>query len=413
MKNQLSYLKGISIICLPFILSFFDCGSNVEFKDLEIEPLTDVLTLEWTFGGEYDPHKEEYLLAQPNGFAANDKGDIFIGDELSIKVFDKNGNEKRIIGRQGQGPGEFMSFLGYAWPKLYISPEGFFTVLERSDIYHLFSPEYLFLIKRNLDNNQKLKALFKDFNLFPDPRVNDLISVNENERIFTISTDDINKRRGLDAQRYDLLVYENSDTIFAIQKLSSTNYIPLPSWGFSSGELGIFRWYLLPEHRLIYTHTGYDIQMNKSESRYILHILSLDTFQETHISHPYIPIAFPDSLINSFNWDRTPEEKRDAKIIREHYKKVKYFAPIQKIIADGNYVFVFTYQKNVKNDYFTDIFDASTGKYVHSVYFPQWVAISYLDQTTIKGGYVYRLKAPRDEFAEVHKYKIDPVVYGK
>jgi len=394
------------------IFLFIYCSSESDVATFEQPPaLTDVLSLEWTFGGEDDTHKEEYLLAQPRGIAANDKGDIFIGDELSIKVFDKNGNEKRIIGRQGQGPGEFTSFMGIAWPKLYISPEGFFTVLEKSDTYHVFSPEYLFLIKRNLRNNQKLKSLFKDFNLWADPRVNDLISVNKNERIFTISTTDINKRRGLDKKVYDLLVYENADTMFAIKKLLSTSYIPLPSGGMGSID---FQWDLLPDSRLIYTHTGYDKQMNQSESRYILHILSLETFQETLISHTYIPIEFPDSLINSYNWDRTPEEKRDAKIVREHFKKIKYFAPIQKIIADGNYVFIFTYQKNDKNDYFTDIFDASTGKYLRSVYFPQWVAsFSYIDQISIRGGYVYRLKSPRDEFAEVEKYKIDPAVYVK
>ncbi|KPK90111.1 hypothetical protein AMJ80_08860 [bacterium SM23_31] len=411
MKAQLYFIKCISFIYLSFFLWFFNCSSDIDVQTVEVEPLTNVLTLEWTFGGEYDTHKEEYLLAEPRGIAANDKGDIFIGDELSIKVFDKNGNEKRIIGRRGQGPGEFTSFMGIAWPKLYISPEGFFTVLEQSDTYHVFSPEYLFLIKRNLRNNLKLKSLFEDFNLFPDPRVNDLISVNENEIIFTISTDDENKRRGLDAQRYDLFVYENSDTMFAIKKLLSTSFIPLPRGGMGSND---FRWYLLPDRRLIYTHNGYDKQMNKSESRYILHILSLDTFQETHISHTYIPIAFSDSLINSFNWDRTPEEKRDAKIIREHYKKVKYFDPIQKIIADDNYVFVFTYQKNDKGEFLCDIIDTTTERYLRSVYFPQWVArFSYLDQITIKVGYVYRMKAPRDEFAEVHKYKIDPAVYGK
>jgi len=53
--------------------------------------------------------KEEYMFQQIGAIEVDDAGTIYISDwkESHIKVFDRNGVYLKIIGRKGQGPGEF------------------------------------------------------------------------------------------------------------------------------------------------------------------------------------------------------------------------------------------------------------------------------------------------------------------
>lgn len=52
--------------------------------------------------------EEEYILSRINGIDVDNEGNIYIIDDASahIRVFDKNGEYLRTIGRKGQGPGE-------------------------------------------------------------------------------------------------------------------------------------------------------------------------------------------------------------------------------------------------------------------------------------------------------------------
>lgn len=54
---------------------------------------------------------EDYILNKILSFSADDEGNIFILDmkPYRVKVYDKEGRFIRLIGREGQGPGEFQS----------------------------------------------------------------------------------------------------------------------------------------------------------------------------------------------------------------------------------------------------------------------------------------------------------------
>lgn len=60
--------------------------------------------------GEAEGQKE-YMFSRISGIAADSKGRIYVLDykEAQIKVFDRNGDYLKTIGREGQGPGELAS----------------------------------------------------------------------------------------------------------------------------------------------------------------------------------------------------------------------------------------------------------------------------------------------------------------
>ena len=73
-----------------------------------IEGIPNKLTLkeELTIGGE---NKEEYIFSRIIDIAVDDMERIYAADarEGHIKIFDKNGNYIKTIGKKGKGPGEF------------------------------------------------------------------------------------------------------------------------------------------------------------------------------------------------------------------------------------------------------------------------------------------------------------------
>jgi hypothetical protein len=72
--------------------------------------------------------REEYLLSSTKAVAVDDNEDIYIVDakENHIRVFDKNGDYLKTIGRTGQGPGEFNQITN-----IQITPENELMVHDR------------------------------------------------------------------------------------------------------------------------------------------------------------------------------------------------------------------------------------------------------------------------------------------
>ncbi|KPK96410.1 hypothetical protein AMJ80_00020 [bacterium SM23_31] len=158
MKILISFLKSISIICLSLFLPFFNCSTDVDIQTVEIPPpLTDVLTFELSFGDENTITKDEFLLAQPRGIAVSSVNDIFVIDEECIKVFDSNGKEKSIVGRPGQGPGEFSSAGSPV-----VNPGGYLAVIDGGSSFNLFAPDLTFIEKKNYYTDFNLTAFRKE-----------------------------------------------------------------------------------------------------------------------------------------------------------------------------------------------------------------------------------------------------------
>jgi hypothetical protein len=68
-----------------------------------------------TIGKEYGEEKE--MFGYIKGVAFDSEGNIFIADsyELTIKVFDEQGNFMKTFGREGNGPGEFITLSDLHW----------------------------------------------------------------------------------------------------------------------------------------------------------------------------------------------------------------------------------------------------------------------------------------------------------
>ena len=413
MKIQLSFLKCFSIICLFLFLQILNCSTEVEFQTVEMPPiLTDVLSLELTIGGADDTNPSEYLLADPGTIAVNDSNDIFVVDERRIKVFDRDGNPKRIIGRPGMGPGEFGGNLRLFIPRITFGPKGHLTLLEHvsisSSYYSIFSPHYVFQKKGYLLTDSKLLNYLKNHNLrFGGIGTIKIVALDDNKKIYSIHCSE----RGItmpDSEiSYDLLIYENEDTIFTIQKKLRTSY--LPKAGRSTGDLGALNWEVLLDGKIIYTHGGHDRQITQDGATYFLHIFSTDSFRESVLSFDYKPLEFTDLSVERFMGMNTPRERERAKYTLDAYKAAKYYPPVYSIKTDGEYVFAFTFEKNDKLEFLVNVIHAVTGERISAIYFPLNPNL-----IVIKNGYAYLLKSTTDtEFAEIKKYRIAPAVYGK
>ena len=82
------------------------------------------------------------------------------------------------------------------------------------------------------------------------------------------------------------------------------------------------------------------------------------------------------------------------------------------LTIDGHYAFVFLYKykdankkETNNNERFVDIFDLNNEKFIGSYIFPSRF-------NTIKYGYAYDGNRDQEGFAEIRKYKINPIVYG-
>lgn len=399
----------ISVFALLLYL-FSSCSKHVESNTKKI--IYEPMKLELTFGDE--DTLGEYLLALPSisSIAVNGAGDIFVVDEDRVKLFDKEGKPKMIIGRRGQGPGEFERVHS-----ITISETGYITVSGGPSglTFHVFSPEYKFIKRYNYMWQNPYKDLLKKMGLNPN-RPKNIVSFGEKERFFS-----------LDALAYDwtwtgMLLYEKEDALVKLVDYPLESYIETKETGIMLPFLGLILHAVLPGKRVVYTHTAYDSQKDENGYSYKLHIVSLDDFKINEIIHPYEPVEITNDDISKYkeriDLSRNDREKGKYialyKAIEKRISGVPYKASLNHLTADGKYIFAFTYKKNDKSEVLTDIFDADSGQYLSSAYFPTYYnnipAVGYL-----KNGYSYRLNDyfKTGVFAKIEVHSINPALYGK
>jgi len=378
-----------------------NCSSDSGLDVSGSEPLTDVLTLELSFGDKDLP--DEYLLARPDGIAVNSVGDIYIADEKRIKVFDNRGKEKTIIGGPGEGPGEFLSVL-----TVTISSKDFLAVQGSTNIFHIFSPENEFISRMNFHIYRKYSNFASEKNV--DIRfVQQMVVFDETTKVVRMSLGNIPRVRD---QEVLMLVYETSDSINEIVKYEADPIITtIPISGnriatVRTDFLKNFLWTAGADYRVVYTRTAFD-RSSEGEPHFILHVMSCESGERSTISVPYNPVEITDDLLIPYFGE--PDSDR-GKSIRELevIRNAKFFAPVQHLLSDGEFVFAVTYRQNNKGDYLTEIINLDSGEHTASVYFPDWINIS-----VIKNRYAYRKTTNDEDFYIIEKYKIDPAVYGK
>lgn len=414
MKTQLSFLSGISIICLSLFLSFFNCSTDVDVKTEEVEPLTDVLTLELSFGDEKTITKDEFLLAQPRAIVVNSIGDVIIADEGRIKVFDENGKEKKIFGGIGQGPQDF--FVAHA---PYLGPTGYLMIVDAylsgwspfnniyrsrsmlSQSYNLFAPDYMFIEKKRFENSLHVKEYCKSrgYTIYC---IDKIFAINPTERVYEIALK--KESAGSDETNHVEILYENTDNIVP---LVHTGLINDPTTSSTKNPLGELHWELLPDRRVVYVDANEDIYNGHTGSLYTIHLITLDGLDVKQIIHRFTPVEYPESMFDLEKFGKLPDEiYKVEKMKVQAYRDKKYYPSIERMKIDRYYAFMFTYNKNDDRGILTDVFDLEAGKYITSVYF-------HFIPAAIINGYSITLARNEEGFFVIQKYRIDPAVYGK
>jgi len=405
-------MKTLTSIIIAYLL-FFNCSSDFDIQTEGMPPpLTDVLTLELSFGDENTIVKDEFLLARPPyyGVDVNTVDDIYVWDENKIKVFDKYGKEKFILGGPGEGPGEFSTGSNHFW----IAPTGYLTVLD-GRFYSVFSPENKFIEKRQIQFSDAYIKLEQEHNLtFYNGRPDEYIALNTNEAIISGITGP-EKIGDQSYSNYDLLVYARPGYLKILAQYELVNTFVdvsvyegrvVGSSRYGTRYLGNFYYAFLPGNKLVYTHAGHDIHIDKKEAYYTLHIVTYDGKEICTISKKYLLQQISDSIMErpfgnvGFSGMGLAGEK-----VREKLRDAKYLPPLQNIMADGSFIFVFIFGE-YGDEMQVDIFEADTGNYLRSAVFP-------FIPRVIKNGYAYQFGRSEDGFPIVEKYRIDPAVYGK
>ena len=389
-----------SAIVIMLVLFLTGCGSESFIIEEERTVLTDVLTLELTFGAENLP--DEFLLVEPKflPIMAAENGDIIVSDESRLKIFDSNGNPKKILGRPGQGPGDFDRFFNTS-----ITSTGYITVVNMGKTqgsYNLFSPDYSLVERKSLFGSQLENELRKNYD-WSEFYYQDIYSYSPKEQVFLIDARKIiNENRIL----YDAYIYYKNDSIMSTLLLYNEQ-TGLSEDGFLHST------YSDGTMKVVYSNTGRHRFVKDKRHYYTIYVYDLKSETQIEISREYTPVAIPDSVIyrtrvypDNYPEKFIKEDKEKDKIRVKKLKKLKVYAPLQLIKTDGKFIFAFTYEYIKGKGTIVDIFDSEKGEYISSSYFP-------FKPSLIKNGYAYEPGINEEGFTVVEKYKVNPAVYGK
>ena len=380
------------LLCLSLFL--FQCGLQKEKGYVESEELlSDIFTFELEFGADNLP--DEFLIVNPWAPDANDSGDVFVSDESRIKVYDKDGRAKIIIGRPGQGPGEFPDQV----TEPNISPTGYLTVNENTG-FSIFSPEYNFIKRAGIRHGISMKGRYSDLSKRegwpPGMMTWGVISFDEDTHVYEGRVDSYNTP----------LIYENEDSLYIIEDYV-TKLIISEGYFVSLRIKGEVLWCVPNKDKIVYLHTDHDAYHENDVHKYRLNVFNFADYSYEHYDYEYYPVSIPDSILakEKKSLDRYRDE-RTKRTILNAIDDIKYHPSLKKLYTDRNLIFAVTFYQNAAGEYLTDVIDAGTGEKIKSVYFS-------LLPYAMRNGYAYMLGTNVDGFYVIKKYKIDPAVYER
>lgn len=165
-------------LCLLFLMVVGCMRTGERGTGTSREPLHDIITLELTFGAENV--SEDFLLVRPwyQGIAIDLAGDVLVVDEDFIKVFDSAGNEQKLLGGPGEGPGEFSRARN-----IWMSPEGYYTVFggQFGFTANYFRPDHSYIERVNYMSTRPFMGIM-DANDFIPERPEFIFCLGETER---------------------------------------------------------------------------------------------------------------------------------------------------------------------------------------------------------------------------------------
>jgi hypothetical protein len=421
----------ILTILLFFFLNCIDSPQAINVKTSD--PVDAIGECLLSFGDEGLP--EEYLLVKPSPhIAVNYNGDIVVGDERRLKIYDSKGKPKKILGGPGQGPGDY----NYAYPLVindkYIT--GMDNPFGLSLLFNLYTSDYKLIYKKNpvnsdfnkilLSNNSDWKRLIYQYvyhydederliysQVIKKPKI-------ETKRVYTDESGDkaehvVTSPSAISNPTFSkAVVYQNG---IDVQTLVFEEYL-IPK-STSKSECGDILFYALPGKRFAYINTVNDKEFSDNMWSYKLTIFDILSKQKKSLYQTYSPVSFPDSIIYRNDYIPKGIEKMTNKTLKAFWKedyikreklrvegllKVKYYPPVKELLADGDIIFAFTNYVYEGRGILVDIFDGRTSVFLRSAYF------TFIPDL-IKNGFAYKLVTGEQSFPRLEKYKVNPNIY--
>ena len=388
--------KMVCLFCILLILSVPNSGLPQNSK-----PVENILSLKISFGDSKEL-PDGYLLVRPQGLVVLKNGNIVVTDDFKLKMFNIDGKPEKIIGKSGQGPGEFQT-IG----SLFISPVGKISIYASYTYFDIYSEDLEFIERVSIAYNPNYQFIKDRFNLSKSFRIHTLIPINQKDKLLVIEGRDIDKFG------YKIIAYQCGDVIKIVDDYKFIAEYTTKKGSFALSARGDSYLKLLPNECILFTHSLTEIEKKDNRYYFNLYISHYDGSVRKIISHSFKPVKLDDYLM--------PNDE-SKKILKSY----PYYPAIQDLKVDSNYIFVFTYEKNEKEEILTHIFNAEKAEYIRSAFFP-------FIPSKIKNKIAYRLKVPdfrvyyetfrksmSKEYIEknsfypvIEIYEINPIIFEK
>lgn len=410
--------------------------------------LENVVTLERSFG--LDSLPDEYRLVgnrfgpplSQTGIIMDSQNRIYVFDDNRIKVFNVDGTPAAIIGREGEGPGEFSDIVSYR-SLISVSHTGFISaynfMLDDSskkmhNEYHIFRPDFSYLTTVYTPAHETISE-----------SMNPVIALSEDEFIREKTMqrrEDGYKKVKFTLEHVNIAgssVIASYDIITDVATERSEMSVPFR---------GSFLWDVTPGKKVVYTYTYADEEYTESGFFYFIHITDLRTGETTSIRREFTPV--PMLIIDPSGFSGFEKEMDLLSIKWEEYiNEINHFyrSAVFSLFVDGSTLIVFTNELlklPVERSVLTkaDIFDLETGKYLRSAMLPRVLAdikngygvSGYyikprersffdilkniilrrpLDFKISRDGYSLPPSGPPNRLPLVQVYKLDPAIYER
>lgn len=304
--------------------------------------------------------RKDYMFSLIVSIDVDNKGNIYVLDikESHIKVFNPNGKLIRIIGRKGQGPGEFQR--PYTVQITAQNEVVIRDVMVRK--LHFFS----------LDGEYKKSISFEK--LFNQP------ILNSEGNILSIVNVDVVENPKYELQKLDL------------ELNPLTFYYSFPKYDLARDGHNSFRsilqWAVTNNNEIVCGHPdeGYELRIFNSEGQIIKNIIT-----------DYNPIKIPDEEIKRATRQKLPPGR--------FYSIPKYYSPFIWIIVDeDNRIFVCTRERpKNKGGRYWDVFSPE-GKFIVKI--PIYHEALMERPIIFKGNRLYLVKADEEGYQYVKRYKV-------